>query len=152
MKKAIALEIICGLLFLLFVYTGLSKLMSYPTFVWDLGRDPLIGKNVANVAGILLPLVEISVAGLLMWPLSRNWGLYSSAGMMTLFTIYVRWVIHSPTRHCTCGGVIREMTWQQHFWFNVGFTLLCFVGISLHRNLHKKDPNTSPKQFDIIGS
>jgi hypothetical protein len=30
---------------------------------------------------------------------------------------------------CSCGGVIQQMTWQQHILFNVVFIILSRIGI-----------------------
>jgi hypothetical protein len=137
MKKIVCLNAICFTFFILFTYTGLAKLAMYNVFVWDLGRDPMISPSVASVMGIALPLIEIGVAILVIIPKAWKWGLYSSLVLMVVFTIYVGWMIHSPVRHCTCGGVLREMTWRQHLWFNVGFTLLATIGILIYNKAQK---------------
>ncbi|TDX00473.1 MauE/DoxX family redox-associated membrane protein [Dinghuibacter silviterrae] len=131
MKRETILTIITFLFGLLFLYTGGIKLLTYKSFVWDLGRDPYIGTGIANVVGVALPVIEIVVGTMVLVDRTRKWGLWFSLLLMTVFTIYVRWMINDPTRHCTCGGVIRAMTWRQHFWFNMGFAILAAVGVWL---------------------
>ena len=137
MKKAFLLELICAWFFLLFIYTGISKLLTYRTFVWDLGRDPLIGHTLAVLIGIILPVLEIIIGIMLLSPPQRKKGLYGLLILLASFTFYIRYMLHSPIRHCTCGGVLRTMTWKQHFWFNVGCVLLSIGGIVICQQQNK---------------
>jgi len=34
---------------------------------------------------------------------------------------------------CSCGGVLQEMSWQQHLVFNIVFTLLALLAAILER-------------------
>ena len=133
MKKGILIEIICIWFFTLFLYTSLSKFFTFNTFVWDLGRDPYIGHHFAKLGAIIIPSIEVIAAVLIVLPKTRVWGLYSALALMLMFTMYVGWMIQSPIRHCTCGGVLRQMTWQQHLWFNVCCTLISLMGIIMLR-------------------
>jgi len=132
MKKTIFLEIMCGLFTCLFLYTGTMKLIDHNTFVYDLGRDPMIGKPLATFTSFALPVVELAVVALILIPKTQKWGIYSTIMLMLSFTVYVRWMINNPTRHCTCGGVLRQMTWRQHFWFNVLFTSIALLTAILY--------------------
>jgi putative oxidoreductase len=131
MKRIIFLDFISGLFALLFLYTGISKIIDHKNFIFDLGRDPMIGVSLATFASYALPTIEVLITAALLIPKTQKIGIISSVVLMCCFTVYVRWMLHSPIRHCTCGGVLRQMTWQQHLYFNIGFTILSFVGLYL---------------------
>lgn len=134
MKRAITLDFICYAIILLFVYAALSKLFMYKTYVSDLGRQPLLIPYVKYLA-LTIPVSELIASVLLLIPKTRVWGLGASFVLMILFTGYVTIVVFSSQGHdlpCTCGGLIRELTWRQHFFFNVFYTLLTATALWLH--------------------
>jgi len=141
MKKSNALEVICVSIILLFVYTGVSKFIHYDNFKFVMNQTPIL-KPFTNVLAVGLPLSELVAAALLMFPTVRKWGLYASAVLMSAFTIYVVYVLfissHIP---CACGGIIKQMSWKQHLFFNAFFTLAASFGIWLNkqRNISHKE-------------
>src|SRR5215217_6858645 len=119
MKRQITIEIISSLLILLFVYTASSKLLALDSFKSVLSKSPLIGEKAFFIAWAL-PVTELIVSLLLFIPGTRLWGLYGSAILMTAFTTYLGYMIAvSPHLPCSCGGVLKQMTWNQHLVFNV---------------------------------
>jgi len=42
-------------------------------------------------------------------------------------------ITYTPNLPCSCGGVLQQMTWNQHLIFNVVFTLLALFAIWLTR-------------------
>lgn len=123
------IEIISALFILLFVYTGISKLSEQNNFRVVLSQSPLIGSK-ANLISWLLPITELLTALLLFFPMTKKWGLMISLALMCIFTGYISYMIiatsHLP---CSCGGVLKQMTWSQHLKFNILFTAL--AGLSL---------------------
>lgn len=135
LNKAITNEIICVLLILLYSYTAFSKSLRYESFVNVLERSPLIGKGAAT-AGWLLPTVEFSVALLLLFPQTRKYGLYFSVVLLLLFTGYLIYmVLFAATLPCSCGGVISNMTWKQHIFFNLFFIIINIAAIRSYRHI-----------------
>lgn len=135
MKRSIIVEIISALLILLFVYTATSKLLEIEKFQATLSKSPLIGPNAVFVSW-LLPITELVVAFLLFIPKSKSYGLYASAGLMTVFTVYLGYMLASASKlPCSCGGVLKNMTWTQHLLFNIFFTLLSVWGILLQNRI-----------------
>ena len=53
--------------------------------------------------------------------------------LMSLFTLYtIAILLHFFSRvPCSCGGVIRMLTWPQHLVFNIGFTMIAWFSILL---------------------
>jgi putative oxidoreductase len=58
---------------------------------------------------------------------------------MLLFTFYILYMLlfekHLP---CSCGGVLKEMTWKQHLVFNLFFTAIAFTGLKILPGAHGK--------------
>ena len=140
MRKKLAVELISSLLILLFMYTALSKLLDFTAFKNVLSQSPFIG-NKASVVALALPITEIMVALLLFIPNTRLWGFYGSAALMLIFTLYLGYMIlFSPKLPCSCGGVLKQMSWNQHLIFNIFFLLLALTGIWLERKRTRLKP------------
>jgi len=133
MKSSIALSGIKYTFFFLFLYTSFNKLMAYDYYLYDLKRSPVLS-NYATIIAILIPTAELLVAGLLLPEKTSKGGLLGSLGLMILFTLYVGYVLFfAASRPCTCGGIIRNLTWPQHLVFNFIFLMLSIVGLYLQR-------------------
>jgi hypothetical protein len=133
MQRNIIKEVNSSLLAMLFIYAAISKLKDLPVFRLQLARSPFIG-DYAPIIVFVLPIFEISIAILLIFPHKRLWGLYCSLFLMTLFTAYLFSMLHfSYYIPCSCGGVISTLTWQQHIVFNAFFILLSVTAILLER-------------------
>lgn len=133
MKKQIVIEIITFSFFFLFVYTSLSKLYQYDFYYNDLLRSPLLSP-VAYPISILIPGAELIVAVLLLVDRTRKYGFIGSLILMTLFTLYVSYVLTLTTeRPCTCGGIIRQLSWRNHLIFNLIFLALSLAGFILEK-------------------
>lgn len=140
MRKTLVTEIISSLLILLFIYTALSKLLDYASFKSVLSRSPLIAGQAAVVA-LALPITEIMVSLLLFVPRTRLWGFYGASVLMTVFTLYLAYMIlFTPKLPCSCGGVLKQMTWNQHLVFNIFFLLLALTGTIFERQRSRLKP------------
>jgi uncharacterized membrane protein YphA (DoxX/SURF4 family) len=133
MKKNTILEIISIWFVVLFLYTGISKLMDYSVFREQIGQSPVLKPFAAWIAW-MLPLGEFAVAVLLFLPHTRLKGMYATLCMMTLFTLYIGAILtlddHIP---CSCGGVIELLSWKGHLIFNGICIGLAASGILLQR-------------------
>ena len=137
MKKAVLLDLLCSFLLLLFLYTALSKLIDYKSFKAVLQKSPLI-EQAAPVIAWLLPSGEIVISLLLFFPRTRLAGLYTSLITLLSFTAYLSYMIAVATQlPCSCGGVLKNLTWRQHLFLNAGCILLSFIAILLHHSLQK---------------
>ena len=129
-------EIISALFILLFVYTATSKLLSHQAFVINLEKSPLIG-FASGLLSWAVPIIEIVISVLLFVPRFRKTGLVSSFGLMTVFTVYIAYMLTTSSHlPCSCGGVISKLTWQQHLWLNVFLTLL--AATAMYLNIRQK--------------
>src|ERR1700753_1057262 len=120
MKPGLLFDIIAHFFMLLFVYTGVAKLMEIDTFKQQLAGTPIFGP-VAGVASWALPILEILLVIILLVPAWRLRGLYASLIVMCVFTIYFLYVVlivHALS--CSCGGIIADLSPKQHLLFNLG--------------------------------
>lgn len=146
-KNGTILDVICGLLILLFMYAAVSKLLEYGTFKLQLSQSPYI-TQFANEIVWALPAGEIVICALLAFKSTRMLGLYGSLFLMTMFTMYIYTMLSfSYYVPCSCGGILSKMGWTTHFWFNIGFTLLPIAGIIL---CAKKPPRKIKEEFPPV--
>lgn len=143
-KRNLIVETISGLLILLFLYTGLSKLFEHDKFVYNLEKSPLLS-SFSGFISIALPVGEIILAGLLLFKKTQLKGLWISFGLLTLFTIYLTYMVSFHDKlPCSCGGVISNMTWTQHIFFNLFFVLLSWFAIQLTKRKVSQEHDAGP--------
>ena len=128
-------EIISAFFILLFVYTATSKLLTHKTFLISLNKSPLLS-IASGFLSWTIPAIEIAISILLFVPRFRRTGLLFSFSLMTLFTVYIAYMLMTSSHlPCSCGGVISKLTWQQHLWLNVFLTMLAASAIYLSNRL-----------------
>lgn len=140
MKKTFIL-IASALLIILFLYAAFSKLLIYNTFVEQLKASPMVGGYAKTLAWVV-PELEILIACLIMIQRTRLVGLYAAFFLMLLFTVYVYAIPHFFDRAhqpCSCGGIISKLSWTGHFWFNLCFTFLAGIAVSIYPLTPKKE-------------
>lgn len=145
-KLKIIVEVVSSLLVILFIYTGITKLMDFKTFRLQLVRSPFI-ENIAVFIAYTLPIGELLIATALIIKQTRLLGLYLSFWLMTLFTGYI-WLMlnYAYDLPCSCGGILAAMSWKDHLIFNGIFTLLAIIGIiSEHKVIATRSLNKNPQ-------
>ncbi|SHN45451.1 MauE/DoxX family redox-associated membrane protein [Chitinophaga sp. CF418] len=128
--KETMLDLICYSFVALFFYAAISKLLDFEKFVWSINLQPFDDKwTMLLVWG--LPAIELTAAGLLLFRITRLYGLLLSLVLMVAFTIYIKLVLSNyyGAVPCACGGVIRKMDWQEHLWFNLYFVFIGILGL-----------------------
>ena len=136
-KRSVLVEIISTWFVILFLYTGIAKLLEFDVFQEQLGENPLLAP-VAGLTAIALPVTEFIISIALFFPRFRMQGLLASFILMILFTTYV--VILMTTSKelpCSCGGIMAELSWQGHLIFNSLMILLSFAGLRMQRNINR---------------
>lgn len=133
MKPKLIPGIIAALLIILFVYTATNKLIDFYGFVRALNKSPLIHSYSRLIAWLVI-IAETGVSALLFFDNTRRMGLYAATLLMLAFTLYVAYMIlFIPHLPCSCGGIIKYMSWKQHLVFNIGFTCLAALGAFIER-------------------
>ncbi len=126
-------EITAALLILLFAYTGISKLNERNLFQFVISKSPLVG-NWSALLSWTLPILELVTALLLFIPATKQTGLWISLVLMMIFSIYIGYmVLFSKHLPCSCGGVLKQLTWTQHLVFNILFAILSALCIWLYK-------------------
>lgn len=148
MTRKIALEIICFLLILLFVYTAVSKFINFEGFrLYVVTQTPLI-RPIASFAALAIPISELIAVVLLLTPRYRKIGLYISFVLMAAFTAYVVYALYLvPKTPCSCGGILHLMGWRQHLIFNSIFTVAAFIAIRIHKEGERDSYESKKIQF-----
>ena len=133
-KRQILIECISALLILLFLYASMSKFMDFYTFTGEMLNQPL-PHYLTRFLIWFIPITEIVLCLLLLFERTRLLGLYGSLGFMSLFTIYSIIIVLNFFGRipCSCGGVIKRLTWRQHIILNLFFVAVSISGIILQR-------------------
>lgn len=137
MKRTTIVETVVFLFVILFLYTGISKILDYTLFKEQLRESPILGFAAPFVAR-WLPIGEFLLVIMLAVPRWRLRGLYLSTALMTAFTIYII-VLMSIADHlpCSCGGVLAELSWGQHIVFNSVFIALGVLGVMMEKRIRR---------------
>jgi putative oxidoreductase len=152
MPKRLLVDLICGSLILLYLYTALNKLFHYKPFRATLQASPLVG-SWSGVVAWVVPLTEILLCLLLFFPATKRAGMYTSLLMLSFFTIYILYLLFfAPHLPCRCGGVIEHISWKQHVFFNLFFMGINIIGLRLDRKLKRgwEGPVPYPTRKDVI--
>lgn len=130
MNKKRWFAIWCFLLVFLFFYTALSKILSFKDFQFDMKNQPF-PNSWAPYFAYGLPTAELAIVACLVFNRSRLFGLYASMVLMLLFAVYTSLVLAHvfPYTPCSCGGIIRSLSWPQHLVFNLFFVAISFWSI-----------------------
>jgi putative oxidoreductase len=133
-KRQVIIECISALLVLLFLYASLSKFLDFKTFTGEMNNQPLPNSWTPFLVWFI-PCTEIAIAVTLLFEYTRLLGLYASLVLMGLFTVYTVIILLHFFSYvpCSCGGVIKRLTWGQHLVFNLFFVALSVYGITLQR-------------------
>jgi hypothetical protein len=147
MRKYIFLEIIAALLILLFLYAATAKFIDFKGFAADLRNQPFPNSAVPFLIWFL-PSLEIGIVVALFFEKTRGAGFLASGLLMSLFTIYTAAVLlhFFPRTPCSCGGVIKKLSWREHLVFNIFYTGISWLGFRLQ---HKKQPSISNFKFSL---
>ncbi|MBB2145802.1 hypothetical protein GM921_09910 [Pedobacter sp. LMG 31464] len=126
-----AIQCITFLLILLWTYTALSKWSDPTSFRSSLYKQPF-SKPFSDFIFWTLPLSELTAAALLIFSATRTLGFYLSTLLLTIFTFYIAMALLGVFEKvpCSCGGVLKSLSWKQHVWFNI-----VFLSLSIYASL-----------------
>lgn len=125
-------RIFSSLLILLWTYTGFDKLILFKDSR-NAFHNQTFPSELAEVLSYAVPMIELLLALLLLFSVTRWWGYLGSILLLTVFVTYVGliWVGAFPRVPCNCAGIIDSMGWAAHFWMNLGFIGVAVAGIRL---------------------
>jgi len=131
LKRSLIIDLISILYILLWIYASTAKLMDVQKFHDQLAQSAMLNPYV-EVVIIIIPSIEYLLAFLLLSDRFRLFALYSSFGLMTVFSSYIVFITKfSDFIPCSCGGVLEHLSWNQHLLLNIIFVILAVVAILL---------------------
>ncbi|PZV82296.1 hypothetical protein CLV31_109157 [Algoriphagus aquaeductus] len=125
------------ILIFIWAYTGLEKLIRF-----DQSRKAFLNQPMPNwleeYLAFLIPGIELLIATLLLFSVTRWWGYLGSILLLTVFITYVGliWVGAFPRVPCNCAGIIESLGWAEHFVLNLGLIGLAVWGLRLEAGKH----------------
>jgi putative oxidoreductase len=140
MKRKVLIEVIASLLVLLFLYACGSKWADFTIYVGDMNNQPFPNELTSWLVWTIPP-IELAIALAIAFERTRLVGFYASLVLLLIFTIYTIAVLLHAFKYipCSCGGIIRKLSWPQHLVFTLFFAGLSLVGSVLLRRLQQKD-------------
>ncbi|UKT65050.1 MauE/DoxX family redox-associated membrane protein [Pedobacter mucosus] len=132
MKRDVTIYIAASVLVLLFILTGVEKVVDFQAFREKMSGQ-VFGPWLLAVLTYMVPLSEIACVMLLLFPYTRFAGFILSTAMLAAFTVYIILVLLNVfAKHpCPCGGPLKHLTWGQHLIFNTIFLLISSLGLLL---------------------
>jgi len=118
---------ISSILVVLWIYTGLDKMIRFEESRKAF-HNQTFPAELAEALSYLIPGVELLIALLLLFSVTRWWGYLGSVLLLTVFVTYVGliWVGAFPRVPCNCAGILESLGWAEHFFLN----LIC-IGIGV---------------------
>jgi uncharacterized membrane protein YphA (DoxX/SURF4 family) len=137
MNRATIAKLIAFLFIILFLYTGISKLMDFDVAKEQIALTTLLAP-IAGFVVIFIPAAEIITSILLFFPKTRIYGLRASLALMLAFIGYIVYLLnYNDQLPCTCGGVLEQLSWPQHLILNSVLILLAIIALKFSRQTPK---------------
>lgn len=124
--------ILAGTIGIMFFYAAFSKLYHYENNKRNMLRQvfPVV---IALRLAWIIPLIELIICGLLLFKNTQVLGFYASACAMSVFSLYISISMTGifGSIPCSCGGILRKMSYWYHLIFNLFFLAMSILGIKL---------------------
>lgn len=126
------ITLITVLLVILWAYSALVKLANLKKFRYAM-RTQVFPAWIGEIFVYLIPIVEIALIVLLLYPATRLLGMYSSMFTLILFTLYVSGAALRIYERfpCACGGIFGKLGWSKHLRINILLSLIALAGAVL---------------------
>jgi len=134
----IVVFIIRMLFILLFLYSGIAKLVNYTSFSIQLKEIYFI-RPYSLWLTWFIPTIELLIACMLLIKPLLLKGLYACFFLTTLFTIYI--IILSNIDNeipCSCGGLLEKIPHAFHIIINLSLTTISLIGIYIETHFTNK--------------
>jgi hypothetical protein len=124
--------LVTGILIILWAYSSFSKLIDIKKFQHAM-LTQVFPRWIGKLFVFFVPLLEIILIVLLVFPSTRLIGMYSSLFTMIAFTLYVGGAVFKiyDRMPCACGGLFNRLGWYKHFKLNIILTVIAFIGVLL---------------------
>ena len=123
------------LLILVWTYTGLEKIIRFEASRKAF-HNQTFPVELAELLSYSIPALELLLAVLLLFSVTRWWGYLGSILLLTVFITYVGliWVGAFPRVPCNCAGIIESLGWSEHLVLNLIFLILACQGLYFRSN------------------
>lgn len=130
-------SIICLACLFLFVISAYDKIADHNRFLKGLLKVGFLSSYAVFIS-YAVPVCEILVSLMLIFPKTYKLGLYGFLALMSTFTLYIAsmllWAEKLP---CHCNLIIEKLSFSQHLLFNLGFIVFAIVGLWLLKKTKK---------------
>lgn len=139
---SIIINLITAALIFLWVYAAMSKLINYEQSRGEMLSQPM-APWLEKILVWVVPLTELIAATMLIYKRTKLYGLLLSCLLLISFSVYIALVINLVFNRipCSCGGLLKNMSWEAHLLFNLSFLALSlyalFYTIKERRNMGK---------------
>lgn len=128
--NSLLVELISGLLILLFTYAAITKVAAFSTTLHEINNQVLPNWMTPYLA-VAIPAAELLIVAGLLTRRYKLVALYASLVLMAVFTVYIGLALLNVYSRmpCSCGGVLKNMGWRTHFFFNLFYVAITLVAI-----------------------
>ena len=133
-------DIATGSLVILWLYASLTKIARFEKFLTEI-RLQHLPAFMTTTLPYVLPAVEIVIAVGLLTSFTYKVALYVSLCVLIIFTLYIFLGMSNvfDKRPCSCGGILEEMGWTTHFYFNIAFIFFNTITIYINQKRRFRD-------------
>lgn len=138
--KFVIKDVFQWILFLFWVLIASSKLVNFQDFRLEM-LNQVFPREWVWFLLVFIPLTSLVAAWLVFRDQTLKAGFILSTILMVLYTGYVGLVLMRffDRVPCSCGGVIKDLSWEEHFYFNLIFTAVAVIGWILTLN-ERREP------------
>jgi len=123
--------------FLIFLYSALSKTLKFDLFVSNLDESPFFENIGTSFIATFVIVIEYAIPLLLFFDKTTKIGYLMSFVLFFVFTGYIVMILKvSPYLPCSCGGLIETLSWTQHIYFNVFFLVVSMMLFLSYDDIH----------------
>lgn len=134
-SKTFYINLITAALATLFCYAAISKLLNYEQSQREM-LNQVFPSAWALVLTWLVPSVELVIAMLLLIKGTQHLALWAATLLLLAFSIYIAVVMTGAFGRvpCSCGGILKNMSYGAHLIFNLCFVIAGCFGLVLVKN------------------
>jgi putative oxidoreductase len=120
-----------GILLFICSYTAVNKYLNRQIFRQELYNQPF-SNQLADILLWAIPIIESMIALLLLFSVTRVWGLRLALFLLSSYSLYTILVLSHVFNRipCSCGGFIMGLNWQAQL--GVDLALLCLTVLALY--------------------
>ena len=129
-SKTFYINTFTAALAVLFCYAAMSKLLNYEQSEQEM-LNQVFPRSLALVLTWLVPSVELIICLLLLLKKTQYIALWAAALLLSAFSIYIAVVMTRVFGRvpCSCGGILKNMSYGAHLLFNILFIMAACSGI-----------------------